>query len=83
MKFNFNMHMNPNFNFKPTSMGKKGTFVAALMTVMLFLLTQYFYMIPMNIKNPAFIMFLMMMIGAFLFLDSALTGIPQRCNWGY
>ena len=78
MKFNFNMHMNPNFDFKPKSIGKKGTFVAALMTVMLFLLTQYFYMIPMNIKNPAFIMFLMMMIGVFLFLDSALTGIPQR-----
>ena len=71
MQFKFNnYHYNP---FNKPSLGKKGTVYALLLTVFLVLATQYLYLIPMTFKNPAFVGFLIIAFGMFLYFDFSFT----------
>ena len=71
MRFNFS------FNNKIQSMGTKGTILALILTLLMGLITEYLYLIPVSIKNPSFIVFLIILLVVFVSLDFSFT---QRVN---
>ena len=62
----------PHFNRK--KMGTKGTIIAFVVTVMIALIWQYFNLVALNFRNPAFIILLIMYIGIFIGLSTLLSG---------
>lgn len=69
MRFNQYNHMN--LNIKP--MGKKGTVLAFLLTTIIALVSQYFSLIAINIRNPIFIGWVIFLVAVFMGLESAFT----------
>lgn len=79
MKFQFNFRQPyNNRNGRPEPMVKNGTMLALGMTLLLLVVSQYFMMIPMNLRNPTFIMYLMMLLGIFLFLETTFCQTFKR-----
>lgn len=73
MKFQFNTFNHQQVKKTRPSMGPKGTVLAFIITLVIFLVGQYFSMIAMTLKNPSFVIYLMVMLGLFLTIDSSLT----------
>lgn len=73
MRFDFNFNNQGYSAPARKSMGKKGTIIALLVTIVVFVVGQYFSLIPVTLKNPSFIMFLMFLIAIFVGLDTVLT----------
>lgn len=70
MKFNYSFGN----NFKRLNpMGTTGTILALICTVLLGLVAEYFYLIPISIKNPGFIVFIVILLTVFVSLDFAFT----------
>ena len=57
MKFQFNTFNNQQVKKTRPSMGAKGTVLAFIITLVIFLVGQYFSMIAMTLKNPSFVIF--------------------------
>lgn len=55
------------------SMGKKGTFLAFLLTLLFVAVSSYLSMIPLTLRNPSFVIYLMVTLMLFMGLNALLT----------
>lgn len=79
-KFDFQTTVKPNSHYQP--MGKKGTLIALVLTVLIGLVVEYFYMIPIHYRCPTFIVFVMALLIVFMALNTTFTS-KQPCYYRY
>jgi len=64
--------------FKDRTPKKNGTIKALIITLIFFLVAEYFLLLPINLRSPDFVLFLCFMLGVFLILRSILSNCFDR-----
>jgi len=78
MDFSFTVDENFQMKSNHQPMGKKGTILAFVLTAILAIGVQYFYLIPLTLKSPIFIGFIVVLVGIFTTLNIFFTlSIPK------
>lgn len=73
MKFQFNFDSKPRPTYSRPAMGKKGTWLALGITLIFMIVSEYFSMVPITLKSPTSIIYLMFLLGIFVGLNILFT----------